>query len=184
MDKITQYDLLSRLEQETTRLRYGTFTALISVSFLLPGFAMTSSSTTAVSLFGQKATVSSLAFLLGFFFYAFSVVHYTWYHRYAHRYRAALKRLEEELGIEIYRLRVRPKIKQAKLHFDWFLYILGAAYFYFTAVFVGWIVTLLAIGLVVGAYLALMAWSISWDDEPLELPRQKNPAAAGDAHPR
>ncbi|MEO7616442.1 MAG: hypothetical protein ABIS86_20845 [Streptosporangiaceae bacterium] len=160
--------MLSRLEQETTRLRYNTFTALISVSFLLPGFATSAADKGTVTVLGRTTHVSAIAFLLGFLFYIFTVVHYTWYHRYAHRYRSALKKLEVELDINIYRLRTRPRFKGAKFHFDWFLYILGVFYMYFTGSYAGWMLTLAVLLTGVVLYGVMLLWSVKWQEEPLE----------------
>ena len=98
----------------------------------------------------------------------FTVVHYAWYHRYAHRYRSALKKLEGELGIEIYRLRTRPRLGPMKFHFDWFLYILGLVYFGLTGSYVGWSLTLVVVGILVVLYAALLGWSALWTEEPME----------------
>lgn len=169
LSRKAEYKYLTRLEQATTYLRYTTFTALIGISFLLPGFASRVDVGGArIVLLGQPATVPSLAFLLGFIFYLFSLIHYTWYHRYAHRYRARLKELELELGISVYLLRKRPSIGRMKFHFDWVLYILGVAYGYITGSFVGWLLTSYVIGSSCLLYLLLMVWSIVWDEEPLE----------------
>lgn len=169
LDKIAQYQLLAKLERSTTQMRHTTFTALISISFLIPGFAAQANHSAAVVHFlGYKTSVSALAFLLGFFFYLFTVAHYSWYHRYSHRYRAKLKQLEEELNAEIYRLRVRPTIGKMKFHFDWLLFILGIAYLAVTVAFAGWFVTMVPLAIACAIYAGLLLWSIKWDVEPLE----------------
>jgi hypothetical protein len=170
LDKATEYEELAKLERSTTQMRHTTFTALISISFLLPGFAAQTSknSNTPIYLLGHRTTVPALAFLLGLFFYLFTVAHYSWYHRYSHRYRAKLKVLEEELNIEIYRLRVRPTIGRMKFHFDWLLFILGVAYLGVTIAYVGWFLTIIPLAIACAIYAGLLIWSIKWDVEPLE----------------
>jgi hypothetical protein len=165
---VARYEWLSRLEQETTKLRYTTFTSLLAVSFLVPGLAFNASTQETVRLLGRDTSAAALAFLLGFLFYLFTVVHYTWYHRYAHRYRAELKRLEVEMGIEVYRLRTRPTLGRMKFHFDWLLYILGLSYLFAAGSFAGWRLTLATLGLNVSAYILLLVWSVFWKEEPLE----------------
>jgi hypothetical protein len=169
MTKTKQYEMLTKLERSTSQMRYTTFTALISISFILPGFAaQTSRTAIPIHFLGQTTSPPALAFLLGLFFYIFTVVHYVWYHRYSHIYRHKLKQLEEELNIEVYRLRVRPTLGRMKFHFNWLLYILGIAYFAVTIVFVGWLLTILPLIIAVLIYLGLLIWSIRWDMEPLE----------------
>jgi len=166
-----QYKQLANLEIESTKLRHTTFTAILAVSFLLPGLALKPEVElrAAPMLPGLAGfTLSKAVFLLGFLFYLFALFHYAWHHRYAHRYRKQLKAIEAELGIEVYRLRVRPKIWRFKLHFDWALQIIGIIYALITAAYVGWRLLLLTLAIAVGTYLARMAISALEADEPLE----------------
>jgi hypothetical protein len=168
-ERLIEYEQLAKLERETTQMRHTTFTALISISFLLPGFAAHASGTgVPIVVFGHRTSVSALAFLLGLFFYIFTVAHYSWYHRYSHRYRAKLKELEDDLGMEIYKLRVRPTIGRMKFHFDWLLFILGIAYLVATIAYVGWFLTVIPLAAACAIYLGLLIWSVWWDVEPLE----------------
>lgn len=167
MDKEKQYELLADLEQKTTQLRHTTFTALLSISFLLPGLAF-QGSTEKVEFIGRQLPLSGIAFLLGFCFYLFAVIHYLWYHRYSHRYRGALKELGKQLGISVYSHRVRPQLWRMKFHFDWFLYLLGILYFSVTAAYVGLAVVLTTLTIGIVMYAALSIWSIFWREEPLE----------------
>jgi hypothetical protein len=165
--KEKEYERLVSLEQETTKLRYTTFTAVLSVSFVLPGLAANAEARS-VSLFGLTATVKQLVFLLGYIFYLFAVFHYAWYHRYSHKYRKALKDLENELGIRVYTLRVRPQVGPFKLHFDWALYLIGLIYGLITGTVVGWCVFLVSMACLVVLY-AILALLTFWQrTEPLE----------------
>jgi hypothetical protein len=69
-DKLREYELLQTLELEMTKLRHTTFTALISVSFLLPGLALQADRASAlpiVPLLGREYTIDKVIFMLGFF---------------------------------------------------------------------------------------------------------------------
>lgn len=166
---IQEYEALCLLEQETTQMRHNTFTALISISFVLAGLAFRNESTSVVQIpLAGTMTSSQLAAAFGFMFYCFTVIHYAWYHRYSHRYRDRLKFLEVELDFMVYRNRQRPKFRRAKFHFDWTLYIMGVIYFAAVLSFAGWrpIIFLIVSSCVM--YGLLLLWSIRWDDEPLE----------------
>jgi hypothetical protein len=165
-----QYKQLAILETETTKTRLTTFTAVLSVSFVLPGLALRPEVGSAVISLPWLPVIPlpKAVFLLGFFFYLFALYHYAWHHRYSHRYRKELKSLEEKLGIQIYRLRVRPKVGRFKLHFDWALYMIGIVYGGITAAYVGLRLMAVALGIVVGVYLLLFLLSAFQADEPLE----------------
>ena len=165
-----QYKQLASLELESTKLRHTTFTAILAVSFLLPGLALKPEvESRGILLPGIPGfTLSKAVFLLGFVFYLFALFHYAWHHRYSHRYRKQLKAIESQLGIEVYRLRVRPKIWRFKLHFDWALQMIGIIYALITGAYVGLRPLLLTIAIIVGAYLTRMAISALEFDEPLE----------------
>jgi divalent metal cation (Fe/Co/Zn/Cd) transporter len=113
-------------------------------------------------------TLSKAVFLLGFLFYLFSLFHYAWHHRYSHLYRKKLKSLENKLGIEVYRLRVRPKIGPFKFHYDWALHMIGIVYGAITASYVGLETFLMTLGVVVGAYVLRLLVSALEPTEPLE----------------
>ena len=167
MDKNKEYELLAQLEQETTRMRHTMFTALVSVSFILPGLAVNVEAS-GVTIFGTTTSLSRMVFLLGFIFYLFAIFHYAWYHRYSHLYRKELKNIEEKLGISIYRLRVRPQVGPLKLHFDWALYIIALIYGSVTVSYVGWIPFTASVGGILLLYGALMVISIWRPVEPSE----------------
>ncbi|ATG88582.1 hypothetical protein [Methylomonas koyamae] len=167
MDKNKEYELLMQLEIETTKMRHSTFTALLSVSFLLPGLALKATADQ-LMLLGIETNISKLVFLLGYIFYCFSVFHYEWYHRYAHAYRAALKELEESLDIKIYKNRIRPHVWKFKLHFDWALYIIGAVYGYITGQYVGGALWGSVVGTILIIYFVLFLLSALQTLEPLE----------------
>ena len=165
-----QYKHLAMLEAESTNVRHKTFTAILSVSFLLPGLALRPEvSSNSITVLGFPGfTLSKAVFLLGFVFYLFALFHYAWHHRYSHQYRSHLKNIEKQLGIEIYRLRIRPRIWRFKLHFDWALQIIGIIYALITMAYVGWKILIATLGIIIGAYLLRMALSIMETEEPLE----------------
>ena len=165
--KLEGYKILSQLEIETTKTRHTTFTALLSISFVLPGLALTRGGT-ALYIWNYTVTISQLVFFLGYLFYLFSIFHYVWYHRYSHRYRKALKVQEKELSLEVYSLRVRPQLGRYKLHFDWALYILGLLYGFIAGTYIGWLLFLTGIGIAVFIYLLLFLLSYWQETEPLE----------------
>jgi hypothetical protein len=167
MDKEKEYDYLSKLELETAKLRHSTFTALLSISFLLPGLALRSEAG-AVVVLGQDVVLSALVFFLGFVFYLFAVFHYAWHHRYSHRYRDALKELEAELDISVYRLRVRPRLGPFKFHYDWALYVIALLYGFITARYIGLRPFVSGMGILVIGYGALFLLSYWQRVEPLE----------------
>lgn len=169
-----EYEYLSRLEKDTTSLRYQTFTALLTVSFLLPGFAFgglgdgSQLQSIALAVFGYPVSMTSILLIFGLMFFALSVIFYNWYHRYCHIYRRRLKQLEEGFGIRVYRLRVRPMIGKMKLHFVWCLYIVGGFYFISTALVAGWILTISVALISVVIYGVLVIGSRWRPDEPVE----------------
>jgi len=162
-----EYDKLLSLEQETTKIRHTTFTALVSISFILPGLAIKTSVNTIITPLGEYQ-ISQFVFYLGFLFFCFATFHYHWYHRYSHRYRSGLKNLEAKLNISVYRLRKRPTIRNFKFHFHWSLYIIGVLYGTITAVYIGFRIFLILSSFVVLTYLALLLLSFSQQEEPLE----------------
>jgi hypothetical protein len=176
MDKVTEYKCLQELELDMTRVRHNTFTALISVSFLLPGLALQadrSSKLPLVSLLGRSYEIDKVIFMLGFIFYCFTVFHYWWYHRYSHLYRKRLKELEIDLNINIYRLRQRKvfstRLGLHKLHFDWSIYILGIIYGFVALSFVGRYLFVCSIAPVLLLYALLVLNSAQRPTEPLEV---------------
>ena len=167
MDKEKEYDYLSKLELESTRLRHTTFTALLSISFIVAGLA-TKADTSTVVILGHELAPSRLVFFLGFVFYLFAVVHYSWHHRYAHRYRAVLKKLESDLGISVYRVRVRPRLWKFKLHYNWALYVVGLLYGAIAVFFIGLRLFVYGLLVVIVPYGVLLLASYWQEEEPLE----------------
>ena len=167
MDKEEEYRYLSQLEIETTKTRHTTFTAILSISFVLPGMALQASGKM-VKFFGREIELSGLVFFMGFVFYLFALYHYAWYHRHAHAYRSALKKLEEDLGIHIYRLRIRPQLGKMKLHFDWALYIIGLIYSIMTLHVLGWFYFLIGFSFILLLYGLFLINSMWRPEEPLE----------------
>ncbi|MFQ5864740.1 MAG: hypothetical protein ACE5IW_05870 [bacterium] len=168
MDREKEYEILTSLEIETTKTRLQTFTAILSISFILPSLSLQANSDSVLHFFSYQISLSQLVFFMGYLFYLFALFHYAWYHRYAHIYRRALKDLEKELNIMVYRHRVRPQIGRLKLHFDWALYIMGLIYGFITAKFVGWIFFLIGIAVVFILYSLLLLASFWQTTEPLE----------------
>jgi len=165
--KLEGYKILAQLEIETTKTRHTTFTALLSISFILPGLALNNSNYQ-IMIWENKVTISQLVFFLGYLFYLFSLFHYIWYHRYSHRYRKALKSQEKELSLEVYCLRIRPKWGSFKFHFDWALYILGIIYGFITGLYIGWFLFLIGVSSILVIYFLLFLLSYWQDTEPLE----------------
>jgi len=173
MNREEEYKYLSQLEIETTKTRHTTFTAILSISFVLPGMAIQATGKS-VQIFGRAVDLTGLVFFLGFLFYLFALYHYAWYHRHAHAYRSALKKLEEELGMEVYRLRIRPRLGKMKLHFDWALYIIGLMYGIITLQVVGWLCFLVGCSFILLLYALFLLNSIWRPEEPLE--QEKHPS--------
>lgn len=165
--KIDEYKILSNIEIETTKFRYTNFTAILSISFILPGLAIQAGSFS-ITFFETTILISKLVFLLGFVFYLFAVFHYRWFHRYSHFYRKRLKELEKEIGFTIYQLRKRPQFKRIKFHFEWALYLIGLVYFVIAGFFVGWLLILIVIGVLFVLYMILAILTIFKNEEPLE----------------
>jgi hypothetical protein len=165
--KIDEYKILSNIEIETTKFRYTNFTAILSISFILPGLAIQAGSFS-ITFFETTILISKLVFLLGFVFYLFAVFHYRWFHRYSHYYRKRLKELEKEIGFTIYQLRKRPQFKRIKFHFEWALYLIGLVYFVIAGFFVGWLLFLIVIGVLFVLYMILAILTIFENEEPLE----------------
>lgn len=159
--------MLAQLERSTDAARHTTFTALLSISFLLPGLALQAGASAANPLI-LSLSIQHLVFVLGFLFYCFALMHYHWYHRYSHRYRKALKDIEVELGINVYRLRRRPRLGPFKFHFEWAIWILGLVYGCTAAVFIGVKPFLYLVAGVMGIYIFLLALSFFSPEEPLE----------------
>lgn len=168
MTKDREYELLSELERATTSTRHTTFTAIIGVSFLLPGLALQATAQSPVTILNIETNLSHLVFFLGFVFYVFAVFHYHWYHRHSHFYRKRLKQLEEELGIVIYQLRVRPQLGRFKLHFEWALHIIGAIYAVTTIALVGLPLFSLGVAALLVPYIVRMLTTARAPVEPME----------------
>jgi hypothetical protein len=129
-----EYERLSALERDMTRIRYTTFTALLAVSFVLPGLA-NSTGGGVVNLGGLSITLSKAVLVFGFLFYCFAVMHYLWYHEITEKFRERLKELEQTpLSIGVYSLWQRPEWPILK-RFHWALYALGFLYFVITFVY-------------------------------------------------
>lgn len=175
MDREKEYELLHELEIDTTKSRLRNFTAFLSISFILPGLA-TKVGTDTISLGGFTLSLSQAVFLLGFLFYCFASYYYWWHHRYSHLYRDRLKQLEDELEINIFKLRTRPTFPRRerpskwriKFHFHWALYIIGIFYFLIAAYYVGWILMAAGIALIAVVYVTLMVCSIFQKEQPNE----------------
>jgi hypothetical protein len=167
MNKETEYERLTALEIETTKFRHSTFTALISVSFVVPGLAIKADPQVLIFM-GHRVMLNRLVFLLGFVFYLFAVFHYWWHHRYAHMYRAHLKELEAELKIQVYSLRVRPHQGRFKMHFHFALYMIGVLYGSIACAYVGMPWFWASMIVIVGGYLLLCLATFMQPLEPDE----------------
>ena len=143
------------------------FTAILSISFILPGLAIQAGEYS-VDFLDKNIQISKLVFLLGFIFYLFAVFHYLWFHRYSHLYRKRLKILEKEIGFTIYQLRKRPQYKRVKFHFQGALYLIGFVYFAITGLFVGWTLIIFVLGILFVFYIVMSLFTIFREEEPLE----------------
>lgn len=151
--KKDEYKLLMKLEQESTKSRNTTFTAILSISFILPALALKIDSGANHS---ELTFMCQSVFMLGFVFFVLSLIHYEWHHRYSHIYRKRLTELEEDnLDIEVYRLRKRPVIWNIGLHYDWALYIVGLCYGLSTWYFVTFHLLWIPCGLLLAYYLLI-----------------------------
>ncbi len=165
-----EYEQLAALERESTQMRYATFTAFLSISFLIAGLGTQQSSeeaTVELPVFGERP-LGALAFVLGFLFFCFSWFFYWWYHRYSHYYRARLKLLELDLGIEVYTLRRRKQKWGMKFHFDWSLRILGIWYFVIAGAYAGYVLISSVLVASLVFYAILLVRSRRWRVEPNE----------------
>lgn len=167
-----EYKILSNLEMETAKIRYATFTAILSVSFVLPGLyfsrSLENSYNSNIDVCVFKIHISELLFLLGFILYLFALFYYWWFHRYSHIYRKRLKELEKKLGWNIYSLRKRPTVKNMKFHFAWTLYSIGIIYGLITFRVVGSLPFSLTLGVLILFYLFPLFFSKFRKEEPLE----------------
>lgn len=167
-----EYKILSNLEMETAKIRYATFTAILSVSFVLPGLyfsrSLENSYNSNIDVCVFKIHISELLFLLGFILYLFALFYYWWFHRYSHIYRKRLKELEKKLGWNIYSLRKRPTVKNMKFHFAWSLYSIGIVYGLMTIKVVDILPFFLTLGVLIGLYSILLLLSKCCREEPLE----------------
>jgi hypothetical protein len=115
---------------------------------------------------------NQVAAVLGLIFYAFTVLHYWWYHRYSHIYRHQLKELESELKIQVYLHRQRPTAhlgrRTMKFHFDWSLYIIGVLYTAAVVLFSGWKLVLVPFGIALVLYGIGLLKSTRDPEEPRE----------------
>ena len=166
--KKEEYDILVKIEIETTKTRHTIFTSLLSISFVIPGLSISLMKENIEIQFFDKTSLYSIVFMLGFIFYCFAVFHYWWYHRYSHIYRKRLKELEKDLEYKIYTQRKRPTLGKLKGHFDWTLYIIGIIYGTLTFFIVGWLIFTIVVSFIILSYLLLMLLSVFSDIEPLE----------------
>lgn len=174
-----EYDALAQLERESTEMRYRTFTAFLSISFLVAGLGAKEGASSGINvsqLWSWPDSMGGVAFLLGFLFFCFSWFFYWWYHRYSHLYRAQLKELEAVLNVKVYTLRERRtrtihwfgKPRTVKFHFDWTLPILGFWYFVAASMFAGVGVVLAILVLSLAAYGVALLRTGDWPVEPNE----------------
>lgn len=158
-----EYEKLFAYETELTKSRWTVFSALFSVSLIIPGIVLRGNRDVLPSEIWAKYTI-----IFGFLVYLTATFHYWWYHRISHRIRAKLKAIEESEGIEIIKIRVRPTIGPFKIHFHWMIWILGLAYSILTFLIVGTIYFLYFIGTLLGAIIVLAAIYSFLPIEPFE----------------
>jgi len=149
------YEYLTKLEQESTRVRYATFTALASMSVVAPGLALRAESKEVkVALLVLETTLSELVFMLSFVFYLLAMVNFLWHRRYADAYRTELRAIEEKhFHFSVYRLRRRLTLAgNFHFHFRWVVILVGSLYGVLTFIYTGWKLFILSAGVLLIAY--------------------------------
>ena len=117
-----EYEHGARLEQELVRNRWTYFTAMLSVSFVVGGLTLAQH-----EVLGPVLGRAGFAF--GWLIYMAGFYHYWWFHKKAHDIRAHLCELEQQLGINVYRIRTRrPRLGSRPLYYHWSIDTLAVAY--------------------------------------------------------
>ena len=122
-DRWREYENCARLEQELVRNRWTFFTALLSVSFVVGGLALT-------QLEALGPLLGKASFSFGWLISMAAFYHYWWFHKISHDLRKRLCYLEEDvLHIEVYLIRVRRhKLAGVRLYYRWCIWALALAY--------------------------------------------------------
>ena len=122
-DDWREYENCARLEQELVRNRWTFFTALLSVSFVVGGLALT-------QLEELGALLGRAGFAFGWLISMAAFYHYWWFHKISHDLRKRLCYLEEHvLHIEVYLIRVRRhELWGRKIYYRWCIWALALAY--------------------------------------------------------
>jgi hypothetical protein len=121
-NKWKEYDYIFKLEQELNKTRWMVFTALLSVSFIIGGLVLKEA-----AALGPLLTKSGMVF--GWLIFMAGVYHYWWFHKKAHDLRDRMCELEEELSIEVFKIRTRrPKCLGIKIFYHWAINVLALAY--------------------------------------------------------
>jgi len=112
MDKVQyEYQCCTELEQNLDSRRWGNFTTLISISFLVVGFAFG---------FFENIIYFKVGISFAYLIFLTAVYYYYWFHRISHNLREHLLELEKELNISIYQIRSkRPGFLGIKIYFHW-----------------------------------------------------------------
>jgi hypothetical protein len=123
-----EYENCARLEQELVRNRWTFFTALLSVSFVVGGLALT-------QLEALGPLLGKAGFAFGWLISAAAFYHYRWFHKKCHDLRERLCYLErEKLGIEVYLIRGRrPTFRGRELYYHW---AIDALFVFYTLMFI------------------------------------------------
>ena len=115
-----EYQKCIELEQSLNNSRWRNFVTLISMSFLITGFSFG---------FQSNELYFKLGISFGFLIFLTAVYYYYWFHNISHRLREHLLKLEEELGLSIYHIRMqRPKLLGIKIYFHWAINLWILAY--------------------------------------------------------
>ncbi|NIM16081.1 MAG: hypothetical protein GTO45_29110 [Candidatus Aminicenantes bacterium] len=121
-NKWKEYDYIFKLEQELNKTRWMVFTALLSVSFIIGGLVLKETTALRPLLTKSGMVFGWLIFMAGFY-------HYWWFHNKAHDLRDRMCELEEQLSIEVFKIRTkRPKFLGIKIFYHWAIDVVALAY--------------------------------------------------------
>jgi len=117
-----EYDHCAHLEQELAKIRWTFFTASLTLSLAVGGFALSYSQTLKPFLTKSAIVFGCLVFIAGYY-------HYRWFHGKAHDLRDHLCELEKKLQILVYRIRTRrPRFRGMRIYYHWVIDVIALAY--------------------------------------------------------
>ncbi|MEW6102881.1 MAG: hypothetical protein AB1630_03535, partial [bacterium] len=123
-----EYIETTKLEQEYTNLRWGTYTTLCAISFAIAGYVLS-------TLNSLHIIVKIITLFFAWFVHFFATFFYWWMHKISHSLRDYLKQLESILGFYKYTLRSKRPVpalkifkKQIQFKFHWVVYAITILY--------------------------------------------------------